>query len=133
LIQQHLATLLGFKDNVLPNPAEEESCMELDEDPDADVDPSYPYPGGPGHPFTTEQTLAIMRQMMDDAGIKLFRPDFNQPCNSPDNQYLFDLAVNTFIELVKCNEYSGIDLEVTSEDQIQSSLYIHFTQRLQRQ
>ncbi|MBW0558101.1 hypothetical protein O181_097816 [Austropuccinia psidii MF-1] len=95
--------------------------MKLDDEPaslEEDVDPCYPYRGGPGHPAATSETLAILWQMMCDAGMTSFRPDFTQPFDSPDNEYLLDFAVETLFELVRCNEYAGIDMQDFSKESI---------------
>ncbi|KAI8446824.1 hypothetical protein BY996DRAFT_8447967 [Phakopsora pachyrhizi] len=90
LIRQHIATLLGLKDGGLPIPHDENNQSQMDvddEEHDSDGDPCYPYPRGPGHTNATPQTLSIMWRMMNEAGVKSFRPDFSQPCNSPDNNF----------------------------------------------
>ncbi|KNZ51873.1 hypothetical protein VP01_377g11 [Puccinia sorghi] len=100
LIRLHVATLLGCKEKTLPHHDNDQgSHMDVDDDTeDSDLDPSYPYPNGPGHPAATAQTLSIMRKMMSEAGVESFRPDFTQPFDSPDNEHLLDLAVKIFID-----------------------------------
>jgi len=118
LIRLHLAELIGDNHSRLPRASD--SDMDVDDDQDS---------------TTQDRTEAqvIMLRMMNEAGIQSFSPDFTQPCDSPDNEYLMDLAVKIFVELVNCGEYTGIDLEVTSEEQIRNALCLHFTQRLRRQ
>lgn len=107
--------------------------MDINDNPeDPPSDPDYLYRNGPGHPAATPETLAIMWRMMSEAGIKSFRPDFNQPMDSPDNQHLLDLAVKTFIELVNCQEYTGVASEVLNKETIRNAIFLHITQRLRR-
>ncbi|KAA1112282.1 hypothetical protein PGTUg99_006852 [Puccinia graminis f. sp. tritici] len=133
LIRQHLATLLGWKGKTLPHHDEQDSRMNIDDElEDLSSDPDYPYRNGPGHPSATPKTLAIMWRMMSEAQIDSFRPDFNQPIDSPDNVHLLDLAVKTFLELVKCKEYTGIDMENVNEEIIRNAIHRHVTWRLRR-
>ncbi|CAH7690957.1 expressed protein [Phakopsora pachyrhizi] len=135
LIRQHIATLLGLKDGGLPIPHDENNQSQMDvddEEHDSDGDPCYPYPRGPGHTNATPQTLSIMWRMMNEAGVKSFRPDFSQPCNSPDNNCLFDLSVKFFLELVDCGEYTGVDSDNLNRESVRSAIDLHVTQRLRR-
>ncbi|WAQ86516.1 hypothetical protein PtA15_7A242 [Puccinia triticina] len=133
LIRQHIATLLGSKSKKLPH-HDDDTRMDIDElSDDAEIsDPDYPYPDGPGGPAAGPQTLSIMRRMMNEAGVRSFRPDFTQPIDSPDNEHLLDLAVKIFMELVRCKEYTGVDPEILKEETIRNAIYVHVTQRLRR-
>lgn len=130
LIRRHVATLIGSRTNSLPHHDEQDSVMGADHE--GSSDPSFPYPGGPGHPSATPETLSIMWRMMSQAGIRSFRPDFTQPFDNPDNEHLLDLAVKTFVELVECDEYTGIDAEALDEETIRTAIFLHVTQRLRR-
>ncbi|KAI8446582.1 hypothetical protein BY996DRAFT_6422270 [Phakopsora pachyrhizi] len=94
LIRQHIATLFGLGDGTLPNPInyEDQSQMDIDdESTDSEANQCYPYPGVPGHPDATPQTLSIMWKTMPEAGVNSFRQDLTQPCDSADNEFIFDL------------------------------------------
>ncbi|MBW0562418.1 hypothetical protein O181_102133 [Austropuccinia psidii MF-1] len=109
--------------------------MELDDEPanlEEDVDLCYPYREGPGHPASTPEALVILWKMMCDSGMTSFLPDFTQPFDSPDNECLLDFSVETFFELVQCNEYAGINMQDFSKESIQNTIYLHVTQRLRR-
>ncbi|KNZ59801.1 hypothetical protein VP01_1660g13 [Puccinia sorghi] len=47
------------------------------------------------------------------------------PFNDPDNKFLWDLAFSLFLKLVRVGEYGDIDLEMTSEKKIYSTLRNH--------
>jgi len=123
-----MATLFGLKpeDSIPPpateaekkswgDPSPEASAMDLDDEStvesDRDIDPHFPYyPNGPGHLNATPQTLKIIRREMDRCRVSAFRPDLGRPWASPDNTFLWTLAMDTFIKLVECGEYTGISL-----------------------
>ncbi|KAA1070052.1 hypothetical protein PGT21_001186 [Puccinia graminis f. sp. tritici] len=133
LIRQHFATLLGWKGKTLPSHDEQDSHMNINDGlEDLSSNPDYPYRNGPGHPSASPKTLAIMWRMMSEDQIDSFRPNFNQPIDSPDNVHLLDLAVKTFLELFKCKEYTGIDMDNVNEEIIRNAIHCHVTWQLRR-
>jgi hypothetical protein len=88
---------------------------------------------GPHHRAALDETLKVMRRMLCDAGIQVFQPDFTQSSKSANNKYLWDLAVNLFVELVECGEYVGVNQEICTKEKICQAINSHVTQRLQRQ
>ncbi|WAR61050.1 hypothetical protein PtB15_13B302 [Puccinia triticina] len=131
LIWTHVSTLLGTRRSRLPHPSrpanEEDSRVEFS-DEGVDSDPNYPYPGGPGHPSASKETLEIIWNMMQDKGIQSFRPNFSKPYDSHENKPLWDFAVESFVELVRCNEYNAME----SKEQIEKAIYIHVNKRLRQ-
>jgi hypothetical protein len=74
---------------------------------------------GPHHRAALDETLKVMRRMLCDAGIQVFQPDFTQSSKSANNKYLWDLAVNLFVELVECGEYVGVNQEICTKEKRQ--------------
>ncbi|KAI9621547.1 hypothetical protein KEM48_007680 [Puccinia striiformis f. sp. tritici PST-130] len=157
LIRIHVSTLLGDHGALLPHPpgdGNEQDLPETEEarNPRSDLDDEagsressdnesrnslesgtrVGHSTGPSHPAASEETLEIMGRMIREAGIESFQPDFTQTCSSPDNNYLWDLAVQIFVELVVSGEYSGINLETFTPVEIRAAIERHVTQRLQR-
>ncbi|MBW0485450.1 hypothetical protein O181_025165 [Austropuccinia psidii MF-1] len=95
-------------------------------------DPAFPYAGGPGHRQASPQTLSIMWHAMNRAGVRSFQPDLLDSFNSPDNQFLWGLAILLFIKLVKAHEYTDVDLEMHSEQKIYQTFYSHAKHLCQR-
>ncbi|KAI8449953.1 hypothetical protein BY996DRAFT_6417861 [Phakopsora pachyrhizi] len=162
LIRLHCATLFGksYGSENLPPPAtileksswrqtedfgtEEDSDGAMDEDSDILMnktydsvsnfkpDPSFPYGDGPGHRQALPQTLAIIWQTMQKAGVSKFRPDLCQGFTSPDNLFLWNLAFKSFIILVRCGEYRDISLDMFDEKEIWEALKNHVKNCLKR-
>ncbi|CAH7674685.1 hypothetical protein PPACK8108_LOCUS9607, partial [Phakopsora pachyrhizi] len=95
-------------------------------------DPSFPYGDGPGHRQASAQTLAIIWQTMRKAGVAKFRPDLNKGFFTDDNQFLWNIALRTFINLVRSGEYTGISLDIYHEEDIWIALRNHVRLRLMR-
>ncbi|CAH7671513.1 hypothetical protein PPACK8108_LOCUS6284 [Phakopsora pachyrhizi] len=100
---------------------------------ESDRDPSFPYGNGPGHCQASAQTLAIIWQTMRKAGVAKFRPDLNKGFSTGDNQFLWNIALQTFINLVCLGEYKGISLDIYHEEDIWIALQNHVWLRLMRQ
>ncbi|CAH7674083.1 hypothetical protein PPACK8108_LOCUS8981 [Phakopsora pachyrhizi] len=100
---------------------------------ESDRDPSFPYGNGPGHCQASAQTLAIIWQTMRKAGVAKFRPDLNKGFSTGDNQFLWNIALQTFINLVCLGEYKGISLDIYHEEDIWIALQNHIWLRLMRQ
>ncbi|MBW0477063.1 hypothetical protein O181_016778 [Austropuccinia psidii MF-1] len=79
---------------------------------------AFLYPGGPGHRQESSQTLAIMWCTMKQAGVQSFPPDLGSSFNSPNNKFLWDFEISLFIKLIHAHEYTDIDLEMYSEQEI---------------
>lgn len=124
----HIDTLLGQRpdDSTLPSPETDAQGAAWKEDLNIDnlipdntnseptpamLDPSFPYPHGPGHLEATPQQLGVMCSMLRAAGVSSFRPDFSQPASSKENKFFWALAFRIFIKLVECGEYSGVSLD----------------------
>ncbi|CAH7686093.1 hypothetical protein BY996DRAFT_4587190, partial [Phakopsora pachyrhizi] len=161
-IRLHCATLFGksYDSENLPPPAtileksswhqtkdfgtEEDSDGAMDEDsdilmnetydsvPNFEHDPSFTYGDGPGHRQASPQTLAIIWQTMQKAGVSKFRPDLCQGFTSPDNLFLWNLAFKSFIILVRCGEYRDISLDMFDEKEIWEALKNHVKNCLKR-
>lgn len=124
----HIETLLGQRPNAttLPAPATEsereawkyefdldtlDACQPPTGQAQTSSDPHFPYVNGPGHPKATPQQLLVMWTMMQAVGVSSFRPDFSKSQSSSENKWLWDMAFQIFIKLVKCQEYSGVSLD----------------------
>ncbi|KNE88114.1 hypothetical protein PSTG_18491, partial [Puccinia striiformis f. sp. tritici PST-78] len=65
-----------------------------------DLDPvHFPYRGGPGHEWATEEQLVLMHRMMKAKGMRRFRLDLSQQLKSPENTFCLNLARDIFIAL----------------------------------
>ncbi|MBW0473532.1 hypothetical protein O181_013247 [Austropuccinia psidii MF-1] len=151
-VRMHCQTLFGkcLDSNRLPPPATDhekakwnrnsivDNFVDSEDSSDSsgsnsDVeDPAFPYAGGPGHRQASPQTLSIMWHAMNRAGVRSFRPDLSDSFNSPDNQFLWGLAISLFIKLVKAHEYTDVDLEMHSEQKIYQTFYSHAKHLRQR-
>ncbi|KAI9606208.1 hypothetical protein H4Q26_004583 [Puccinia striiformis f. sp. tritici PST-130] len=98
-VRQHAATMFGqcAQNDAYPPPATKEAqrrwitqCDEYDSDDASvissesemdldDIDPSFPYPNGPGHSAATPQAIKIIWRTMCKAGVDSFRPDLSKP------------------------------------------------------
>lgn len=138
-IRFHVDTLIGQinEDGTLPLPASDDdkaSWMQdchLQDTLDADAatnittenpsssnpshDPKFPYENGPGHADSTPQQLYIMWKMMNNVGVKRFRPDFAQSQKTGENKWLWEVAHHIFLRLVSCGEYPGVSAEPQNE------------------
>lgn len=140
----HIDTLLGLKphETQLPLPASEDEQRGWMNDIDTTnihldhsslspspsrppVNPSFPYPDGPGHVNSTPQQLAVMWRMMGSVGVTSFRPDFAESPKSQDNLWLWNLALSIFVKLVECGEYSGVSLAPCDSPRIHKSLFTY--------
>ncbi|KAH9468194.1 hypothetical protein Pst134EA_011823 [Puccinia striiformis f. sp. tritici] len=127
-IRVHVATLLGKRSQRLTNSLGPDEGEDSSHSNDSDL--CYPYPDGPGHPTASRGTLAILWRLMEKKGIQSFCPDFTKSCGSPENEGLWEFAVDTFIELVTADEYTGMGMY--SKEQIRTAIYKHVRQTLQR-
>lgn len=137
----HIDTLLGLHpdETELPLPADEEeksswmytidissldvnTSLSSQTQHQANVDPHFPYPNGPGHIDSTPQQLIVMWRIMRSVGVSSFRPDFAQAQNSKDNRWLWDLSLKCFYKLVECGEYQGVSLASENATQIKKCL-----------
>ncbi|KAA1101585.1 hypothetical protein PGT21_025127 [Puccinia graminis f. sp. tritici] len=85
---------------------------------DEDYDPAFPYPNGPGHAQASPQSLRIMWRMMDECGVRLFRPNLAQSYNSQGNDFLWDLAARIFMRLIDAGEFRFITREICSFEMV---------------
>ncbi|KAI9621477.1 hypothetical protein KEM48_007712 [Puccinia striiformis f. sp. tritici PST-130] len=46
---------------------------------------------------------------MQQSGVRRFAPNFLEPPNAPDNDFLWNVAVDIFVELVECGGYADLD------------------------
>lgn len=76
--------------------------------PEAPTDPRFPYKNGPGHKDATPQQLEIMHKMLEDAGLKSFRPNFAKSVSANENRSIWNVCLKIFNKLVECGEYDGV-------------------------
>ncbi|CAH7685345.1 hypothetical protein PPACK8108_LOCUS19845, partial [Phakopsora pachyrhizi] len=95
-------------------------------------DPSFPYSNGPGHCQASAQTLAIILQTMRKSGVVKFRSDLSQGFSTGNNQFLWNIALQTFINLVCLGEYTGISIDIYHKEDIWTALRNHVWLRLMR-
>ncbi|WAR61505.1 hypothetical protein PtB15_12B192 [Puccinia triticina] len=104
LLRQHIAILLGWtkKKKAYPTPATEGQRSQWGR-PLAPTtsNPSLLFP----HKAATPQQVQILQEMMQQAGVTRFAPNFAFAPTAPENQFLWDLAVDMFTELADCGEY----------------------------
>ncbi|WAR54022.1 hypothetical protein PtB15_3B532 [Puccinia triticina] len=148
LVRMHVRTLFGLKTKQkIPPPlskaeaqkwvdhpesnSEDSGCSTIESNGGTDDSP-FPYPDGPGHANATLSTLKFLRWEMDRYGVSSFRPDLAKPWGSPQNSFLWNLAIKTFIQLVKRGEYSGISLDQYSRTTIQDAIRNHVVHRWQK-
>ncbi|KAA1098513.1 hypothetical protein PGT21_036100 [Puccinia graminis f. sp. tritici] len=105
LIRQHCAVLLGWTSGhkVFPAPANPGERSEWGQPitlpPERGLQ-LYP------HETATSQQVHIIHRMMQQAGARRFAPNFLEAPNHANNQFLWTLAVDIFVELVDCGEYN---------------------------
>ncbi|WAR52231.1 hypothetical protein PtB15_1B672 [Puccinia triticina] len=107
------------------------SSSSSSSDDNDNVDPHFPYPDGPGHKDASATTLRIMWRSMRRAGVVSFQPDLSRGAKHVDNLFLWDLAHNIFMKLVRAQEYRDVDMENTPEEKIRDAILNHAKQ-LQR-
>ncbi|KNZ54366.1 hypothetical protein VP01_2964g5 [Puccinia sorghi] len=105
----------------------DESAMQLDDDPD------FPYPNGPGHRVASPQALQIVWRLMCKHGVKSFRPDLGASMSTPTNRFLWNLAIHTFLKLVKAGEYESLTLELCDREKVNRAFATHVEGHLMRQ
>lgn len=153
-VRFHIQTLLGQREQnpalPLPKPASDEEKLNWKRDinladlsvevvgseffPPDPLDSHFPYEqeGGPGHKNATIQQLTIMRKMLLAVGILSFRPDFGVSMKSKDNKWLWHIAFEIFLKLVRCGEYPGVSLEPQNMKVISECFSVHVTDCLSR-
>ncbi|WAR54415.1 hypothetical protein PtB15_4B32 [Puccinia triticina] len=86
--------------------------MECDgNNPESDKeasDPQFPYRGGPGHPWASQEQLKIMHRMLREKGMERFRMDLTLRLDDPENKFCLSVARDIFVQLVECGEYEGL-------------------------
>ncbi|WAR54586.1 hypothetical protein PtB15_4B203 [Puccinia triticina] len=95
------------------------------DDPETDEEASYPhfpYRGGPGHPWASQEQLKIMYHMLKAKGIKQFRMDFTASLTDPVNVFCLTVARDIFVKLVECGEYDGLQPHECAPDFILKQL-----------
>ncbi|OAV95431.1 hypothetical protein PTTG_26676 [Puccinia triticina 1-1 BBBD Race 1] len=97
-----------------------------------DFDPCFPYRDGPGHSRASPQALSIIWRAMRRAGVKSFRPDLSKAISSSVNRFLWDLARNTFMQVVRSGEYDPLTEELCDEAKIKEYFRIHIQCQLMR-
>lgn len=75
-------------------------------------DPCFPFPGWPGHHNSTSQGLKIILCMMKEHKIQNFGTYLCEAITYKKQNFLRNLTLNTFIQLVKVGEYSIIWLDI---------------------
>lgn len=78
------------------------------------------------------QHLRIIQNFLHKHGIERFAPDFTQGVNSPENMFLWDVAVKILVRLVECGEYTGVCLTETPVETITFHLRKHVKDSLKR-
>ncbi|OAV94179.1 hypothetical protein PTTG_27049 [Puccinia triticina 1-1 BBBD Race 1] len=131
LIRKHCAVLLGWsqKKKKFPRPATEGEKSEWGQ-PLISLSGHKPNPYV--HEAATPQQVRIIKEIMQQAGVRRFAPNFLKPPNSPDNKLLWDLAVDTFVELMECGEYVDIDVSLQDHQIIGSELCKYVQETLAR-
>lgn len=112
----HVDTLIGLPDgSKLPSPTATTFNNSANSPPhpststaEASIDPCFPYKNGPGHKDATPQQLKIMHKMLDDAGLKSFRPNFAKSVSVNENRSIWNVCLKIFNKLVECGEYDGV-------------------------
>ncbi|KNZ58231.1 hypothetical protein VP01_1970g1 [Puccinia sorghi] len=64
--------------------------------------------GGPGLCWASQEQLKIICNTMKARNMKRFRMDFNLPLSGPENTFCLELARDTFVALLECGEYDGL-------------------------
>ncbi|KNZ44028.1 hypothetical protein VP01_9579g1, partial [Puccinia sorghi] len=64
--------------------------------------------GRPGCHWASQEQLKIIRNMMKARNMKRFHMDFNLPLLGPENTFCLELARDTFVALLECGEYDGL-------------------------
>ena len=64
--------------------------------------------------------------------VKLFQPNLSQPMNSPGNKFLWNLAKQSFLELVEFGEYASLNLELCPKKDLDRAFKTHVEQYLAR-
>ncbi|KAI7946013.1 hypothetical protein MJO29_012401 [Puccinia striiformis f. sp. tritici] len=151
-VRQHAATMFGqcAQNDAYPPPATKEAqrrwitqCDEYDSDDASvissesemdldDIDPSFPYPNGPGHSAATPQAIKIIWRTMCKAGVDSFRPDLSKPMSAYINQFLWDIAIVTFMRLVRSGEYPPLNPELLNQDDVKDAFKDHVQNHLMR-
>ncbi|KNZ56620.1 hypothetical protein VP01_2362g3 [Puccinia sorghi] len=105
LLRQHCSILLGWSTEKkrFPQPATEGERSKWGEpiDQSSHEGQSELYV----HKAATDQQVKIIKNIMLQAGVRRFAPNFLQPPNAPDNKFLWQLAQQSFTELLRCGEY----------------------------
>ncbi|MBW0506243.1 hypothetical protein O181_045958 [Austropuccinia psidii MF-1] len=147
VIRTFCTTLLGLKKGeALPSPATEKEKQKWHENIDEDDemiqfedtdfdfgnDSSSLHPNGLDHPDATPETLRIIRRSMKQNGVQSFHPNFAEPVSSPDNRFLWGLALEILIQLIDLQEYPTISLEMYDRETIFKALKTHVADTLMR-
>jgi hypothetical protein len=103
------------------------SAMELDDDP------CFPYPNGPGHPRASPEALKIIWHEMCKNQVKSFRLNLNDAMSTPTNQFLWNLAIQTFYKLIRAGEYESLTLDLCSKEKVNRAFSTHITGHLLRE
>jgi hypothetical protein len=98
-----------------------ESHMDLEDE----SIPSFPYPNGPGHSAASSQAIKIIWRTMSKSGVEFFIPDFKKSMTAYINQFLWDIAIRSFMQLVRCGEYPPLTPNLYTQDEIQEAFADH--------
>ncbi|OAV88200.1 hypothetical protein PTTG_29120 [Puccinia triticina 1-1 BBBD Race 1] len=131
LIRKHCAVLLGWsqKKKKFPRPATEGEKSEWGQPLISSLGHK---PNPYVHEAATPQQVRLIKEIMQQAGVRRFAPNFLEPPNSPNNKLLWDLAVDTFAELMECGEYVDIDVSLQDHQIIGSELRKYVQETLAR-
>ncbi|WAR56524.1 hypothetical protein PtB15_7B373 [Puccinia triticina] len=127
----HCAVLLGWSSKVkkFPRPATKGKKSEWGHPlRSLSTQDSNPYI----HEAATPQQITIIKKMMHQAGIRRFAPNFMEPPNSNNNKFLWDLAIDVFVELIECGEYANVDVYLQQRNIVASELRKYVRETLAR-
>ncbi|WAQ86656.1 hypothetical protein PtA15_7A384 [Puccinia triticina] len=127
----HCAVLLGWSSKVkkFPRPATKGEKSEWGHPlRSLSTQDSNPYI----HEAATPQQITIIKKMMHQAGIRRFAPNFMEPPNSNNNKFLWDLAIDVFVELIECSEYANVDVYLQQRNIVASELHKYVRETLAR-
>ncbi|KAA1118674.1 hypothetical protein PGT21_001717 [Puccinia graminis f. sp. tritici] len=115
----------------------DDSAMDLsvhgESEMEVDLDPSFPYPDGPGHPAASPQALRILWRTMRNCNVKSFRPNLAEAMTTPSNRFLWNLAIRTFYRLVRSGEYECLTSEMCIQKEVNRAFRTHVKGHLMRE
>ncbi|EGG01094.1 uncharacterized protein MELLADRAFT_67324 [Melampsora larici-populina 98AG31] len=77
-------------------------------------------------------SVKIIQNTLSQAGVKRFRPEWEQPMNSDDNAHLCKVATAIFLKLVRSGEYSGVSKSVAEANTIYPMIVNHMNDTWRR-